>query len=317
MTLIAVHADTKRAQIMTDSWGYTFTLTMSTTSKQTVLPDLGMALAVQGSTTFQAEWLARAHVLAGRVANFDAFLDAAPDELRDGWAALAEHVEGINSRTGGTSTPAKSTIFHVGYSDRAGRFVAWVYASEQNFTPIDITDRPYVMPTPLNAAPGPVEAPRLVRHFERNGFPDDDLESLQHMAPLPAPRSKSEWIQLAKQVRRDRAECDIMTGFKTLVGGDVHLTTLEPGRSRTEVIHTYADDNESLARVFAGSLHPMSQHAACAGCDSGRPFVECCLGETHNGRLCPCDSGANFEDCCSVYSATSRDLTAATSGAPR
>jgi hypothetical protein len=312
MTLIAFHTEEKRARIMSDSWGYTFNLKMSTTSKHTVLPHLDMAIAAQGSTTFQSLWLGRATLLAQRVSNFDEFLAEAPAELRTVWAELGRDVEDENHRFGAKASVANSVIFHIGYSAQRRRFVAWAYASEQGFNPIDLTDVPYVQPTPVSSRPGPVEGPRLRAHFAHNGISAERLDQLDDLPPLPAPRNRTDWVELAKRVRVDRAECDLWSGLHTNVGGDVHLTTLTPGSAETKRVHHFPDDTESLQRVFAGTLHPISQAGPCALCNSGRRYVDCCLAESYNGRPCPCGGPDPFERCCSILA----DVNAATVALP-
>lgn len=299
MTLIALHTDKKRARIMTDTWGYSFDCTMSVTSKHTVIPHLDMAVAAQGSTGFHSLWLGRSLALARQVATFDEFTSASPDALRAAWAEMTSYVAAENAAEGARATIGKSVIFHVGYSAERDSFTAFAHASEQDFQPIDLTDTPYIQPTPLDVRPGPVEGPRLRRHFEANGLSTEPLDALEQGPLLAAPRNRTEWVELAKKVRVDRGEADLWSGFRTFVGGDVHLTTLVQGASETKRIHHYADDTASLRKVFAGTMHPMAQNGPCV-CDSGRSYIDCCLGEGHNGRPCPCGSPYQFEDCCSV-----------------
>lgn len=303
MTLIAIRADKDSARVMTDSWGYTFGLTINHTSKQTSVPHLDAAIVAQGSTTFQALWLAHGHELAGEVATFDEFLAATPERLRTVWTRLTGRVRAENDADGARAEVANSTIFHVGYSTARRSFVAVAFASEHDFASIDLGTSLYVQPTPLNLPPGPVEAGRLERSFARAGL---DRRPLEQLAAQPAPRSVGpvdvkEWVALARRVRADRSECDLWSGFKTYVGGDVHLTSLSRGQATTRRIHRFADSADTLRRIFAGSLHPIAQAGPCP-CESGRRYVDCCLGANYDGRHCPCGSPANFEECCSIAS---------------
>lgn len=304
MTLIAFHTDRKRARIMTDTWGYTFDLSMRATSKHTVIPHFDMAVAVQGSTGFHAEWVARLlrQATDEGTPDFDALNADTPALLRKLWADFAQAIERTNADEGARGSMADTVVFHIGYSTSAASYVAHAYASEQNFEPIDLTGQAYAMPTPSTVRPGPIEGPRLRRHFAANQLLSDVLETLEAQPPLTAPRNRHEWVALAERIRKDRSECDLWSGFKTYVGGDLHMTTLTPGSAETKRLHTFDSSTETLRRIFAGSMHPLSQNGPCAWCDSGERYIECCLGDWNNGKPCPCGSPDNFEDCCSVNS---------------
>ncbi|MDP9430532.1 MAG: SEC-C metal-binding domain-containing protein [Actinomycetota bacterium] len=94
---------------------------------------------------------------------------------------------------------------------------------------------------------------------------------------------------------------DLYSGFKTYVGGDVIHTTLRRGESSSRRVHRFNDSGPEFARMMAGSLHPVSQAAAC-DCGSGRSFVDCCLAQIAD-EPCPCQSGARFAACCSIAAA--------------
>ena len=140
MTLIALHAEKHRATVMTDTWGYRFDLTMSATSKHVAFPHLGMIIAAQGSTGFQGTWLAETLLISHDTPTFDQFLEATPAALRRLWTRMSEDVEAENRDLGARATVAKTVIFQVGRSAELDRYVAYAYASEQNFEPIDLTE---------------------------------------------------------------------------------------------------------------------------------------------------------------------------------
>lgn len=91
---------------------------------------------------------------------------------------------------------------------------------------------------------------------------------------------------------------DINSGFKTIVGGDVHYTVIRRGSWSIKRIHTFNDSGAEFARMVEGTLHPLSQNAPCR-CDSGRRYIDRCLAGMLD-QACPCGSGQAFRSCCSI-----------------
>jgi hypothetical protein len=300
MTMIAfaVHAD--RAEIITDTITYNHIATkMGRHSKVMPLPHLDAAMLAQGSTGFERRWHMQALYLAQHVADFDDLVREAPEHLAFVWRELEADAETENAVHGRSATVANSVVFLIGYSPAQGCFKAYGYASNFEFRPMDL-DGLYVMPSPLDRRPGLLELHRLREHLADN-FGTDGLQiadGLAKLPVLPAPESTVEWVELAKAVRRDRALVDLYSGLKTYVAGDVVHTTLRVGEVTSRRVHRFDDSGEEFNRMMAGSLHPVSQAAAC-DCGSGERFVDCCLAAIADEH-CPCGSGTTFAQCCSV-----------------
>lgn len=317
MTLIAFGTYRDRAEIVTDSASYNLT-SQGHMSKVMPMPHLDAAVMEQGSSVFAKLWRYRLLQLdRERVVDFDDLHARSPEELRRAWQAYTDQADEENAEYGSDVQTKKSVIFHVGYSARAGRFMAYAYASDVDFEPEDLSTG-HVMPTPLDVRPSRLEAQRLREHLL--AYVGDDPQEKQavhawlaEMDARPAfvpPTTRKDWVRLAKKVRHDRAMAHIASGLKTKVAGDVVHTTLRVGEVHQRRVHTFDDSGEEFAQVVAGTLHPLGQLAACAWCDSGHPFIDCCLAETLD-KPCPCRSGRLFEACCSIHADQPADASPA------
>ncbi len=297
MTLIAFHAQADRADVITDTGSYSRgNRRVASDPKIAPLPGPGGVVVTQGSGTFGRLWRDRVAALAATARDFDDLARQARADLRSTWAALDQQVQDTNRAEGTTTELANSTVFLIGYSARERRYRAYGFASDQKWTRMTLHGL-YVMPSPLTVRPGPVELERLAKHFRANfddATPVDQLRSLP--TPTP-PTSVEEWVQLARDVREERAMAPLYSGFKTVVSGDVVHTAVTAGGVSSRVVHTYDDGPEETARMYAGTLHPAAQAAAC-DCGSGSRYVDCCLAQIAN-EACPCGSGTTFAGCCS------------------
>lgn len=300
MTLIAFAARRDRAEIITDTRTYNHVATqMGHTSKVMLLPHLDAAMLAQGSTGFERRWHMQALYLAQKTADFDDFTRQAPEHLAYVWREMSEDLDAENIGHGRTASIANSVVFLIGYSPEHQTFKAYGYASDFDFEPMDLAGL-YVMPSPLDSRPGDLELHRLRAHLEavHGAEGAQVVNTLAQQRPRPVPRRVEQWVDLAKAVRRDRALADLYSGFKTYVGGDVIHTTLRVGEAANRQIHRFNDSGAEFARMMAGSLHPVSQLAAC-DCGSGDRYVDCCLAAIAE-EPCPCQSGTTFAHCCSV-----------------
>lgn len=296
MTLIAFHAQQHRADIVTDTCTYAHgARRLHRTSKVMTLPHLDAAVICQGSTGFATHWNTQVRHLADQTPTFEHLLDAAQYATTRTWNDLVDDVDAANEAFGAEGAIANSVTFLVGRTSRG--YEAWQYASDTEFTPTRLTGL-HVMPTPLTWRPSALEGGRLLEHFDAafgDTTPVNDL--LRRPAPEP-PASDAGWVELAKAVRQDRGLCDLSSGFKTYVGGQVRHTVLTEGRITDARIHTFDDTGPEFERMVAGSYHPLAQTGPCP-CGSDRAYVDCCLAPLAD-QPCSCGSGQVFAACCRV-----------------
>ncbi len=296
MTLIAFHAQQHRADIVTDTRTYAHCARrLHRTSKVMTLPHLDAAVICQGSTGFASHWNTQARHLAAQTPTFDHLLEATESATIRTWNDLVDDVDAANEAFGAEGAIAPSVAFLVGLTSRG--FQAWQFASDNEFTPVQLTGL-HVMPTPLDRRPSDLEAGRLLTHFHA-AF--GDAAPIRHLMRQPAPappQTRAGWVDLALAVRRDRALCDLSSGFKTYVGGDVRHTILTPGAVSDARIHAFDDTGAEFEQMVAGSYHPIAQAAPCQ-CGSGTAYVDCCLAPLAD-QPCSCGSGQVFADCCRV-----------------
>jgi hypothetical protein len=277
MTLIAIHADKDSATTLTDTLSYTpGARDLGHCSKVRTLPHLDAAVLHQGNSLMGTWWDTQAAVLANFAPDFDALVHATPGAMRDLWKALpSKH------------THEESTAFVVGYSAERESFAAYLFTHEDDFEPFFIGGT-FMHPMPVIFRPSHVEARRLAPYLE-----PERMAEWNARRPCVVPQSREEWIELG-QIARTRATA---TEAKVLIGGFLHLTTLEQGSVCTETVHTYDDQGEEFAKMMAGTLHPVGQLGACF-CGSGKVGIDCCyLGPE---EPCMCESGKAFGDCCRV-----------------
>lgn len=282
MTLIAIHAGKDSATTLTDSLSYTpGARRLGHCTKVHALPHLDAAVLHQGNALMGTWWAGQADVLSQFAPTFDALVQAAPDALRDLW-------QGLGDALGGNLAHEESTAFLVGYSAERESFAAYLFAHEDDFEP-HLIEGTFMTPMPIIFAPSHIEARRLAPVVDRGV-----MAEWQARPGCIVPEGREEWIELG-QVARSRALSHHPA--KVLVGGFLHMTTLERGSVRTEQVHAYADRGEEFTKMMAGTLHPVGQLAPC-DCGSGRKGIECCY--LRPDEPCMCQSGKTFGDCCRV-----------------
>lgn len=283
MTLVALHADHNKADIITDTVSYTHSGSeLGQVSKVDLFPHLDAAVITQGESLLGAYNVVAADDLTGRVPDLDAFLEDAPAMARHCWQATVTQLG---------RTPGDSTMFVVGYSPRQQGFVAYGMASDTDWEPWRITGL-HVMPSPTSLRPSAVELARLAKTVN-----PADVETLKRR-PVPAPpKSRQAWVELAQQARK-RALMPVQGGWKVFVAGKVFHTHLSRGQARTSLVHTFDDSGQEFQTMVAGTLHPQGQLGACP-CGSGVRYLDCCLRQ-YLDEDCPCGSPQSLRDCCAL-----------------
>jgi hypothetical protein len=303
MTLIAFSANKNRADILTDTWSYSFGgRYIGADSKVHAISHLDAAYAVQGSCEFEALWNLGAIGLAMHVGSFDGFVQEAGPNLQRAWNSVEERYR------------VPSVVSVIGYSPEASRFRAYQFASDSDFERQDL-EAPFIIPAPLDVRPSELELARLKGSSLLAGS-NHEAEMLAmfedwHQKPgLVAPTTVKGWVQLGKHARESRALAPpIGTGLKVFVAGDLFHAVLKRGEFTTSRVHRFNDSGAEFAQLVAGSINPVSQYGPCPFCYSGRPYVDCCLAP-YATEACPCESGKPFQACCSV-----RAESASTTGA--
>src|SRR5450759_491796 len=294
VTLIAFSASKNRADILTDTWSYSFAgRYIGSDSKVQSIPHLDMAHATQGSCEFGALWGVGAVALAMHVGSFDGFVQEAGPFLLEAWNDTCERER----------TP--SVVFIIGYSPEASCFRAYQFASDSDFERQDL-EAPFIIPAPTDIRPSDLELARLKGSLLAGQSESDKAEILTvfedwHQRPgLVAPTTVKGWVRLGKHARESRALAPSVTsGLKVFVAGSLYHAVLRRGEFTTSRVHTFNDAGAEFAQLVAGTLHPISQYGPCSYCDSGRPFVDCHLASFAT-QPCPCGSDKPFEACCSV-----------------
>jgi hypothetical protein len=297
MTLIAFSTSKNRADILTDTWSYSFGgRYIGSDSKVHSIPHLDMAHATQGSCELEALWNFRAIAVAMHVGSFDGFAQEAGPHLREVWGEVGERDR------------VPSVVFVIGYSPEASRFRAYQFASGSDFERQDI-EAPFIIPTPFDIRPSELELARL-KGSSLLACSNNQAEMLAlfeswHQKPvLVAPTTVKGWIQLGKHARESRALAPpVGTGLKVFVAGDLFHAVLKRGEFTTSRVHRFNDSGTEFAQLVAGTINPVSQYGPCSFCDSGRPYVDCCLAP-YATQPCPCGSGKPFQACCSVRAET-------------
>jgi hypothetical protein len=297
VTLIAFSASKNRADILTDTWAYSHGgRLIGSSSKVHSIPHLDMAYAAQGSCEFEALWNLGAIALATHVGSFDGFVQEAGPYLRGAWNEYA----GCEP----------SVIFVIGYSPEESRFRVYQFASDSDFERQDL-ETPFIIPAPTDMRPSELELARVFGRFTDSSESDKakvltSLEGWRQKPGLIAPTTVKGWVQLGKHARENRALAQrVSWGLKVFVAGDLFHAVLQRGEFRTTRVHRFNDSGAEFAQLVAGTLHPISQLGPCSYCDSGRPYVDCCLAPKAT-QPCPCESGKPFQACCSVRAETER-----------
>jgi hypothetical protein len=293
VTLIAFSANKNRADILTDTWSYSWGgRRIGSDSKVHSIPHLDMVHATQGSCEFEALWSFGAIALATHVGSFDGFVQEAGPYLLDAWT----QVVGCEP----------SVVFVIGYSPEANRFRAYQFASDSDFERQDL-EAPFIIPAPTDTRPSELELTRIKGSLTGSSDEAQMLALFEdwHQKPgLIAPTTVKGWVQLGKHTRESRALAPSVTsGLKVFVAGDLFHAVLKRGEFTTSRVHRFNDSGAEFARLVAGTFHPISQHGPCSNCDSGLPYVDCCLA-SYATQPCLCGSGELFQDCCSVRAET-------------
>lgn len=295
MTMIAFAVRPDRVEVMTDSLGYTrMASQLSRTGKTVTIPHLDTIVATQGDKLYGNQAKSVALMVSADATTFDELADNMREPLRELWRArVAEYPDA-----------SLGWVLAAGYSPRAGRFVGYWWAADNDFAPHRF-DGLFVTPSPWTMLPSTVELARCEATLGK--YQPDDVDVVipawRSREPGTVPETPEQWIDLAETVRQQRAVRD--TGcLTTLVGGDVFHTTVKRGRVLSKRIHAFNDSGKEFRQMIAHTWHPQGQLAAC-WCGSGEQWMRC-HGADALDQLCDCDSGQKFRDCC-VSPAVLRD----------
>lgn len=266
MTLIAFATyGSDRAEFITDTAHYTRMVSkLGHCTKHTLLTHLDAALLAQGDHAFNLRARTVLQEASGDVETFDDLTNWAPGVLNELWQDCRKNVPMMEN--------PQATIFLLGWSDRAAKFVAWGHASEHSFEPFKVPGL-WVTPAPWTMRPSQVELERVAQSEHDDPDVQEALDLWRTKPPRPAPRTPTEWAQLAIETREQRAL--LTTTARVIVAGDVFHTVLERGSARTARIHRFDDTGDEFQWMLRGTDHPVALTLAC-GCGSGRPFGDCC-----------------------------------------
>lgn len=252
MTLIAFATYGDRAEFITDTVSYTANVSeLGSCTKALTFPHIDAAVLAQGDSQFCDDAKATALKASAHFEGFDALVESAPAWLRSVWSS---------HQAGGPLDD--TTVILLGWSERERAFVAWQFASEHDFQPVNVSGL-WVWPTPWTAHPTDLESVRLVKFGKRRPNPQnyrDAAESWMRASELASPASASEWHDLAIQVREQRA---LEEFSRVIVAGDVFHTVMRRGETATKRIHRYDDTGDELSTMVTGTQHPVSQAAPC------------------------------------------------------
>ncbi|MFI2104103.1 hypothetical protein ACH436_12460 [Isoptericola sp. NPDC019693] len=259
MTLIAIGTTPTSARIMTDTWAYTLDATqLAHCTKVVPLLHLDAMVATAGNVAFGDLWAAAAMSGGTVTPDFDQFVAWAPGRLREiGEFMLGEEDEAL--------------VLHVGRSAAHGGYVTVAHSSYNDFEPEVLGDY-FIHPSPFDSRVSNHEAARIRRAIdglEGLMIGDDepwdttvDRDNLAFMLEQPvgtAPTSTAGWVNLAEKARLHRSRKAVaIGGMKVLVGGKVHLTTLDRQGLTQRVIHEFNDQGDELLEVLRGTDHPLA-----------------------------------------------------------
>ena len=189
------------------------------------------------------------------------------------------------------------SIFLIGHSDQAGEFRAYSFSADQDFE-AHRAEGMFIIPTPFAYRPSDIE----VRELRAENAEDDDareiVETWTQKPALPVPSAPENWIAAAMLARHDRTTQEDLARpwARVIVDGPLMFSRIQRGSMSTFQIDAFDDSDEDFARMVRGSLHPVSQRGPCL-CESGKPYLECCLAE-HRDEPCDCGSGKTLAECC-------------------
>lgn len=263
MTLIAFATYSRdRAEFITDTGWYTSRVShLGHCAKHVLLPHIDAAVVAGGDHEFNVKAKTTLLWASSDLPTFDDLADYAPDLLRELWAANAAHRDATTA-----------TVFLLGWSAAAGKFVARGYAADRDFEPFSIPGL-WVMPTPWSMRPSRLEAERIAQEERDDPTTLEAIEIWKRRDPTPAPRTRQEWVDLAITARQERSLQT--TTARVIVAGDVFHTVIKRGSAHTERIHRFDDGGDEFQWMLRGTEHPLAQTLEC-GCGSGRVYGECC-----------------------------------------
>lgn len=290
MTLIGIATYGDRAEFITDTVWYTrYVEQLGVTTKHMTLNHLDAAVLTGGNSEFGDYAQVSARKLGDVCATFDEMVERYQATLR----GIRQDIDKIEG-----DSPA--TAFLVGYSHDAGEFVIYVYAEEQDWKPLRVSQ--WLMPTPWSFRPSGIEARRVAG--DMLAADESRADRWPTVEPLwrgqqkwPAPTSEEDWLGLAQMAHEQRT---VDNYCQTLVLGSIVHTRLERGAVTTRVLGNLTHTDEEYANILAQTRHPIGQMQAC-WCDSGQTFRDCHLRPYWTER-CACGhpAGRTFYECCMV-----------------
>ncbi|MEP7738123.1 SEC-C metal-binding domain-containing protein [Nocardioides sp. 31GB23] len=283
MTMIGFATYGDHAEFITDTANYTkYVESLGTTTKHITINHIDAACLTQGDGHFGDLAMSALLQVAGQVVGFDELTLHAPKWLDE------MHVD--------AERPENCLVFLIGYSEEAGEFVAYVYASEQGFKRVKVSR--WIFPAPWNLQPSGIELRRTRRYIDQAEQSRVDLwpqveASWTKRPKMTAPASVEEWVELAKSVREQRCLDDFA---QIIVHGKVVHTRLERGTVASSVVHDFGSDDTALLKMLRGTRHPFGQMQAC-WCGSGETYRDCHLRWAWD-QPCGCHKGEKlFKDC--------------------
>ena len=288
MTMIGFATYGDHAEFITDTASYTkYVENLGLATKHITINHIDAACLTQGNSRFGDLAMSALLQVAGQVVGFDELTLHAPKWL-DEMHADAER-------------PEDCLVFLIGYSEGAGEFVAYVYASEQGFKRVKVTR--WISPAPWTMQPSGIELRRTRRYIDQADQSRADLwpqveASWTKCPKMTAPTSIDEWVDLAKLVREQRC----LDNFaQIIVHGKVIHTRLERGTVASSVAHDFGSDGAALLKMLRSTRHPLGQMQEC-WCKSGQTHRDCHLRFAW-AEPCGCGSGETFEVGCMVPTA--------------
>ena len=289
MTLIALACYGDHAEFVTDSMAYSRNLRrLGTATKSVVLHHLDAAILTSGDGLFSAEtrsYLTQSRDLLDQN-TFDTLIEAAPAWLRDAWRAVQSAVAGYKLDD--------STVYLVGFSEAAGEYRAYHFASEHDFNPEPIVGL-HMAPTPGDYRPSDMEADKIGRDFADLDGITEFIASWKAKPAHPVPAGLDDWFKVGLEARTRSTQ----NFLRILVGGSIYYTRLERGYASTMKLFDFDDTGDNLLELVGFTQHPAAQLRPC-WCGSGKRHLDCHLAEFLDE---PCGCGAPgrlFRDCCMI-----------------
>ena len=272
MTLIGFALYDDHAEAVADTVAYTSNLEqMSTATKVLALPHLDTLVVTQGDGGFSA--LAKYGALMEHQPTFDALAAEGAELFSEAW------MHATNDLPSGAHV-YDSTAFLIGWSDRLGRFAAYMYATEQDCKQIEIK-KPFIMPSTTDYRPSGLEARRIRKSYADDPETSDLVDAWMTRPQMTAPASPDEWVALAAKARRQRAYAD---WAPIVISGDLLHATVSRGDLQFKKVHTFDETGDEFLQLVAWTDHPLALAQPC-WCDSGTPFGKCRDTTEHDQRV--------------------------------